>query len=105
MSPLRQIHIDIRLPRWTIVVLTAAPFLMGSLGAYAVTRGGNLQLKTCESVHGLRNDLVEVVRDGDKRSRKTITDAFEGVQERRLLHNLDEQTRHTLAKISDPTCP
>jgi hypothetical protein len=101
--PFRKIHFD--LPRWAIVVLIWSPFLMGSIGTYSVIRGTERSDNNCEAVKGLRDDLVQVVKDGDSRSTKTITEAFDGPQRIKLILNLKAQTRATLAKIQDPQCP
>lgn len=101
--PFKQVHFD--LPRWVIIVLIWAPFLMGSIGTFAVIRGQANNEANCDAVKGLRQDLVEVVKDGAKRSETTLTDAFDGAQRDRLLRNLHEQTRITLDKINNPDCP
>jgi hypothetical protein len=103
MMPFKVVHFD--MPRWVIAVLIGAPFFMGGLAAEAVTIGQDQNDVQCEAVKGLREDLVGVVKDGQKRSTVTITDAFNGRQRVRLLQNLNEQTAQTLAKIDDPKCP
>lgn len=101
--PFKQVHLN--LPRWAIIVLVCAPFAMGCVATWAVIRGNERTNANCEAVHGLREDLVEVVKDSEQRSEAAIKDAFDGNQEERLLNNLHSQTQSTLNKIEDPQCP
>jgi hypothetical protein len=59
----------------------------------------------CAAVKALRDDLVQVVKDGETRSQHTITTAFRGKTRTALLKNLHDQTDRTVAKIQTPNCP
>jgi hypothetical protein len=82
-----------------------AAAIFAGAATYSVIQRSNTDNEICQSVDQLRNDLVEVVRGGEERSKKAISDAFDGAQEARLLKNLEEQTDSTLSKIDRPDCP
>lgn len=97
MKPLRFTAITIMLVV-SIVIYSAA-------GIVAVAAYNERTRTNCEAVKALRQDLVEVVKDGETRSHKSIARAFTGRTRTELLKNLHDQTQRTVNRISNPSCP
>jgi hypothetical protein len=90
-----------------ITVLLVASILIFSGGAIvAVLTYNSRSQNNCEAIKGLRQDLVDVVRDSANRSHHSIIKAFPpGTTRKELLINLQEQTQRTLDKVGNPDCP
>jgi hypothetical protein len=85
-------------------VFVIATFSFFGAAAFSVWNGANDRIGICDAVNGLRHDLVEVVREGERRG---IENAKEFPEELRpaIIENVKESTRATLEKIDDPSCP
>lgn len=86
------------------LIIASAAFAGG--GIYSVMDRDEQVTGICDAVLGLRRDLVEIVRDGEERS-KTNIQRLNQPQEVKdyLITNLEESTNETVAKIENPECP
>ncbi len=96
-----------RLNKWVrrmaLVFVISTPIFFGA-GAYAVWYSNQERNDICGEVQDLRDDLVEVVRDGRDRGNKTA-DAFPPKQKKVILEANEESYKNSVKKIAEPSCP